>query len=275
MGQNLLHRAFRAGLEVFLESVGGFSDFVAGAASGDTEYRRRASGAIRLGRAVVFWYAGCLCGNHHPHSSPVNDRAHHVPTRARIFLPMGVVASVFPQGDLWRATVVSTFVTVGNATRPFKRLLEAVGKIAGELPQPVFVQYGAGSMSDCPGCTGAAFLDMAAFEQHVREAELLILHAGAGSVIHAVRAGKIPVIMPRRARLGEHVDDHQEEFAEELAKTGKVMVAHDAATMTVAVACALALQKTEHYEVQRETAMIGSVRRALSGAVDVTASRKT
>ena len=165
---------------------------------------------------------------------------------------------------------MSTFVSVGNATQPFNRLLEAVGKIAVDLPQPVFVQYGAGSLANLPGFSGAPYLDMDAFEQHMQEAKLLILHAGAGSVIHALRAGKIPVIVPRLARLGEHVDNHQQEFAEELAKTGKVMVAHDAATMTVAVARALAHQKSNNNSVQRETAMIGLVRRALSGASNVT-----
>lgn len=186
---------------------------------------------------------------------------------------MGIVAAVFSQGSLRRAAIVSTFVSVGNAKQPFRRLLAAVCQIAPNLPQPVFVQYGAGAMFDSPGCTGLAYLDMAEFEQHMQESDLLILHAGAGSVIHAVRAGKIPIIVPRCANLGEHVDDHQQEFAEELAKTGKVIVAHDAATMMFAVARALALQKSNCYEVQRETAMIKLVRHALSGTVDVQASK--
>lgn len=168
---------------------------------------------------------------------------------------------------------MSTFVSVGNAKQPFERLLTAVCQIAPNLPQPVFVQYGAGVMFDSPGCTGLAYLDMAAFEQHMQEADLLILHAGAGSVIHAVRAGKIPIIVPRCASLGEHVDDHQQEFAEALAKTGKVIVAHDASTMMLAVARVLALQKSNSHEVQRETAMTGLVRHALSGTIDVRKSK--
>ena len=188
---------------------------------------------------------------------------------------MGVVKYIFSKGNLRRAAVVSTFVSVGNATQPFNRLLEAVGKITVDLPQPVFVQYGAGSMLACPGCAGIAYLDMAAFEQRVQDAELLILHAGAGSVIHAVRAGKIPIIVPRRAELGENVDGHQMEFADELAKTGKVIVAHDSATMKAAVALTLAHQKSNHYKGQSETSMIGLVRLALSDAVDVTPSKIT
>jgi beta-1,4-N-acetylglucosaminyltransferase len=138
---------------------------------------------------------------------------------------------------------VSTFVSVGNATQPFTRMLDAVCEKADQLPQPIFVQFGATSSFDFLGCTGVAYLKMEEFEQLVREAELLILHAGAGSVIHAVRAGKTPVIVPRRASLGEHVDDHQLEFARELETTGKVFVAHDAAMLAQAAVSALYLQR--------------------------------
>jgi UDP-N-acetylglucosamine transferase subunit ALG13 len=72
--------------------------------------------------------------------------------------------------------------------------------------------------------------------------ELLIVHAGAGSVIHAIRAGKVPVVMPRRKALGEHMDDHQAEFAAALEQTGHVVVAHDAAGLAAAIERALALQ---------------------------------
>ena len=70
---------------------------------------------------------------------------------------------------------------------------------------------------------------------HVAGSELLILHAGAGSVIHAVHAGKVPVVMPRRARDGEHVDDHQVEFARELARAGRIVVAEEPADLMRAV----------------------------------------
>jgi UDP-N-acetylglucosamine transferase subunit ALG13 len=71
-----------------------------------------------------------------------------------------------------------------------------------------------------------AFLEMQEYVRRVTEAELLIMHAGAGSVIHAIQAGKVPVIMPRCVHYGEHVNDHQVEFAEALAATGKVVVAN-------------------------------------------------
>jgi UDP-N-acetylglucosamine transferase subunit ALG13 len=137
---------------------------------------------------------------------------------------------------------VSTFVSVGNATQPFRRLLAEVACLAAVLPQPVVVQHGLTPFKSNI-CQAVPFVNMSEFECLVAEANLLILHAGAGSVIHAVRAGKVPVVMPRRARYGEHVDDHQLEFAQTLAITGRLVVAEEPEQLREAVHQALAMQK--------------------------------
>lgn len=135
---------------------------------------------------------------------------------------------------------MTTFVSVGNATQPFDRLLEAILRLPS-LPQPVIVQHGH-TRFDAPGFDARAFLGMAEFGELLASADLLILHAGAGSVIHAVRAGKIPVVMPRRKGNGEIVDDHQVEFGRALADTGKVVLAEGPDQLVCAVEEALRQQ---------------------------------
>lgn len=137
---------------------------------------------------------------------------------------------------------MTTFVSVGNATQPFSRLLDAVADLAETLPQPVFVQYGANAGFSCARVEAAAFIPMEQFIQRVAQAEVLVLHAGAGSVINAVRAGKVPVVVPRKAALGEHVDDHQLEFARELAALGKVVVCEDMQDLAARISEAKAKQ---------------------------------
>ncbi len=137
---------------------------------------------------------------------------------------------------------MSTFVSVGNATQPFWRLLEAVAGIATRLPQPVIIQYGAAHGFSAPQCQCVDFMGMEDFARHVTAAEVLILHAGAGSVIHAIRAGKVPVVVPRQAALAEHVDDHQSEFARELLHLGKVVVCRDTGDLRSCVDEALRIQ---------------------------------
>lgn len=158
---------------------------------------------------------------------------------------------------------MSTFVSVGNATQPFTRMLDAVCEIAAQLPQPVFVQYGAAQVFDRTICSGVAFLDMDEFARRVQDAELLILHAGAGSVIHAVRAGKIPVVIPRLPIYGELVDDHQMEFSRELEKLGKVFVAHDAATLIKAIELAIQQQNLFADKVLSDSPLVLIVRNIL------------
>lgn len=137
---------------------------------------------------------------------------------------------------------MSTFVSVGNALQSFTRLLEGISRIAAQLPQPVVVQHGHTSFS-AHACQLVPFLGMDEFIRHIHGADLLIMHAGAGSVIHAIEAGKVPVVMPRRAAFGEHVNDHQIELAQALAETGKVIVADGPDDLARVVEEAMASQK--------------------------------
>jgi UDP-N-acetylglucosamine transferase subunit ALG13 len=54
----------------------------------------------------------------------------------------------------------------------------------------------------------------------MREADVVIAHAGVGSALGALEAGKTPILVPRRVHRNEHVDDHQVQIAEELAARG-------------------------------------------------------
>jgi UDP-N-acetylglucosamine--N-acetylmuramyl-(pentapeptide) pyrophosphoryl-undecaprenol N-acetylglucosamine transferase len=47
----------------------------------------------------------------------------------------------------------------------------------------------------------------------MREADVVIAHAGVGTVLAALGEGKVPVVLPRLAAQREHVDDHQVEGA--------------------------------------------------------------
>lgn len=141
---------------------------------------------------------------------------------------------LFSERAVCRGAAVSTFVSVGNATQPFDRLLDAVCHVAPELPYPIVVQHGHTAFA-CPGCESHAFLGMHAFEAFMISADVLILHAGAGSVINAIQAGRVPVVVPRRAALGEHVNDHQLEFARQLAIDERILLVEDVEDLGSAV----------------------------------------
>lgn len=65
----------------------------------------------------------------------------------------------------------------------------------------------------------------------MREADVVIAHAGVGATLDALRAGHRALCVPRRRAHGEQVDDHQLELAGELDRRGLVL-ARDADAIT-------------------------------------------
>src|SRR6185436_13162298 len=62
-------------------------------------------------------------------------------------------------------------------------------------------------------------------------AAAIVTHGGPGSIMLATYLGKMPIVIPRRAALGEHVDDHQVAFTARLAEAGTIMLADDEARL--------------------------------------------
>lgn len=157
---------------------------------------------------------------------------------------------------------MSTFVTLGNATQPFERLLKAVESAMDLLPKPVLVQHGATPLRFA-GCEAFPFMGMDEFGERIRESSLLIMHAGAGSLVHAVDAGKVPIVMPRERAYGEHVDDHQVELSEALAAHGRVILVRSGDELLRAIPRALETNDRLRPE-SGEVPLIGLVRARLA-----------
>lgn len=119
-----------------------------------------------------------------------------------------------------------TFVSLGNAKQSFKRLLEAVLNSIELLPSPILIQCGHTAFTTTK-CTVIDFLSMEEFIKCVEQCEVIILHAGAGSVLHAIRCQKKPIVMPRLAKFNEMVNDHQLEFSRILHSQNKVVMIND------------------------------------------------
>lgn len=54
----------------------------------------------------------------------------------------------------------------------------------------------------------------------MREADVVVAHAGVGTALAAFEVGKCPLLVPRRFAKGEHVDDHQIQVCEDLVGRG-------------------------------------------------------
>ena len=131
------------------------------------------------------------------------------------------------KSDLWGADIVKAFVTVGLERLPFSRLLAFVNQaVECKLLSPdSLVQHGH-TVFPSPKCRDVDFLPFSRMQEAIEKAELVITHAGVGSILLSLNAGRMPIVVPREGSRGEHVDDHQVEFAEVMDATGKIKAAY-------------------------------------------------
>lgn len=124
------------------------------------------------------------------------------------------------------------FVTVGTSDQPFDRLIEGVAALAAE--EELIVQCGASAIRPS-GAECAVFLDYESVLEHMRRARAVVTHAGVGSIMAALSAGKRPFVVPRLRELGEAIDDHQLELGAKLDRAGLVVLVRDPAALADAV----------------------------------------
>jgi UDP-N-acetylglucosamine transferase subunit ALG13 len=131
-------------------------------------------------------------------------------------------------------------VTVGMQLG-FDRLIEAMDALAPTLGQPVIAQIGKGSYRP-RNMEARISIAPADFEQLVEKCDLVVSHAGIGTVLTAARFAKPILLFPRRAALGEHRNDHQLATVRNLAGRPGILVAEQEAELTAKIAEGLALE---------------------------------
>lgn len=123
---------------------------------------------------------------------------------------------------------MKVLVTIGSMVeKKFTRLFNIIDELCedGELDgTQVTAQVGFDNYQS----TSFQCFDMIAdeeFKSLISESDLIIAHAGTGTVISSIKLGKKVIIFPRMAEYDEHYDDHQLELAELFSKQGYVLVA--------------------------------------------------
>ena len=53
--------------------------------------------------------------------------------------------------------------------------------------------------------------------KNVEDARIVITHGGPASFVMPLQIGKTPIVVPRQRKYGEHINDHQVEFARNVA----------------------------------------------------------
>jgi UDP-N-acetylglucosamine transferase subunit ALG13 len=137
--------------------------------------------------------------------------------------------------------VLRVVVTVGSATQyPFRRLFEHLAPLLAPdgvlaqttgLPVEVLWQTADTPVDDLP-IRATPVLPAAELGAALGKADIVISHAGTGSALATLNAGRYPILATRDSARGEQIDDHQHELATELARRGLAMH-RDAQSITI------------------------------------------
>ncbi|HLL68795.1 MAG TPA: glycosyltransferase [Micromonosporaceae bacterium] len=106
-------------------------------------------------------------------------------------------------------------VTLGIQPKyAFPRLLN---RLVAIIPPSAQVLWQVGDTQIDPMPPGARrMVPLAELHEAMREADVVITHAGVGSALGSMRAGHRPICVPRLRSYREQVDDHQVDLAREL-----------------------------------------------------------
>ena len=119
-------------------------------------------------------------------------------------------------------------VTLGTQDKDFSRLLVAIDNEIKKvnIKEKVVVQA---------GCTNYTSDRMEIFDlvppeklnRLIDQSRLVITHGGVGSILSAIKKGKIVIAAPRLKKYGEHVNDHQKQIVKEFSEDGYILELRD------------------------------------------------
>ena len=117
------------------------------------------------------------------------------------------------------------FVTVGTHEQQFNRLIEKIDNLKkdGLIKEDVFIQTGF-STYEPKYCKWSKLISYQDMQKYNKEATIVITHGGPASFIAPLQLGKIPIVVPRQYEFDEHVNNHQLEFAKNVAERMKNII---------------------------------------------------
>jgi UDP-N-acetylglucosamine transferase subunit ALG13 len=116
--------------------------------------------------------------------------------------------------------ITRAVVALGTEVWPFTR---AVDRILELLPDAEITWQTGVTDYVHEGEQLQRWLPPAGLREAMHDADVVIAHAGVGTVLAALGEGKVPVVLPRLEAQREHVDDHQVEVAAMLDRRSLVV----------------------------------------------------
>ncbi len=144
------------------------------------------------------------------------------------------------EGHMTTEPTQLVLVMVGTDHHPFDRMVEWIDEWLGGRPTPnvrVVVQHG--STTGPRKAEGRDFVPRQELDALIAEASVVVCHGGPSTIVETRRRGLVPIVLARSARLGEHVDDHQQRFARAMSERGLIQLVADRDSLFAALDAAV------------------------------------
>ena len=118
-------------------------------------------------------------------------------------------------------------VTVGTQDKSFKRLINEIDNLVKnkKIKDEVIMQTGYTEYNG--NINHFAFASQDELDDMVKKCDILITHAGVGSIFKGLEYGKKVIAVPRLKKYHEHVNNHQLDISKNFEERGYIMVVND------------------------------------------------
>lgn len=130
------------------------------------------------------------------------------------------------------------FFICGTHEDPFNRILRVAENLAAH-GHIVTIQLGHTPAPKAPS-TNLQYFEFCPYNEmavRIQQSNVVVTHAGTGSIITSLHYGKKPILIPRLKEFGEHIDDHQLQIAVAFKEKGLVYPCFEKETSAISLFC--------------------------------------
>jgi UDP-N-acetylglucosamine transferase subunit ALG13 len=153
------------------------------------------------------------------------------------------------------------FVTIGTQV-PFDRMIQAVDEAAPLLHGKELIVQALESQYKAKHFKTLDYISPSDFKHYIESSELVISHAGTGTILSVSQLEKPLIVFPRSGKLKETRNDHQMATCRKLESITKLQVAYDQQQLTEKIGLYLQgkLPVMERVPTHASTGMLNSIR---------------
>ena len=175
---------------------------------------------------------------------------------------MGIYVRTVSKSSIWRVDIL-ILVTLGTNDKSFIRLIKKIEELIDKkmITEKVVVQAGF-TKYESEKLEIFDLIPMDKFNELMEECSLLITHGGVGTIISGLKNNKKVVAVPRLAKYGEHVNDHQLQIIDNFSEAGYILGMHELEELEDKILQVESFTP-KHYESNRDN-MIDLVRKYIN-----------